>query len=301
MDQPTKRQKVEDTTLKSSKVKHVCVAEVVLFNSDTLSKIISYLPSVDALNLAITSKRFGISNDEGEQSLIEESARIAVQGLATEEQLAALPHYEGESSLADYHYLQLMRAPLTFDQLVGRAEYVDHEDKSCVIGRGSSWVTAISNNILRAGKHYVSFKLLFSLGCFVGLMRPGQSNENASGCPFNKVFYQNFTQRFLSNNENNIMCCMYSTQIRFCISSRWPGPYFDGSRSQITEDWEGMEKAVSGDDIGMLLDLDEGTLSVYKNGRKLGVMKSGLAGPYCWAVSMMNNTQVMIKRGMVPS
>ena len=50
--------------------------------------------------------------------------------------------------------------------------------------------------------------------------------------------------------------------------------------------------------IGMLLDfLDEGTLSVYKNGRKLGVMKRGLAGQYCWVVSMAVGTRVTIKRG----
>ena len=50
--------------------------EVVLFNSDTLSKIISYLSSsVDLLNLALTCKRFGISNNDDDEtsSLIEES------------------------------------------------------------------------------------------------------------------------------------------------------------------------------------------------------------------------------------
>ena len=50
----------------------------------------------------------------------------------------------------------------------------------------------------------------------------------------------------------------------------------------------------------MLLDLDEGTLSVYKDGRKLGVMKSGLAGQYCWVASMWNGTSVSIKRGTIP-
>ena len=54
--------------------------------------------------------------------------------------------------------------------------------------------------------------------------------------------------------------------------------------------------------IGMLLDLDEGTLSVYKNGRKLGVMKRGLAGQYCWVVSLRSGgSQVTIKRGTVPA
>ena len=47
----------------------------------------------------------------------------------------------------------------------------------------------------------------------------------------------------------------------------------------------------------MLLDLDEGTLSVYKNRRKLGVMKRGLAGHYCWFASLLPGRQVTIKRG----
>ena len=98
-----------------------CEVQAVLFNSDTLSKIIPYLPSVDVLNLAMTCKRFGIS-DVDEQSIIKMSADLLVQEIATEEQLAALPHYDGESSLADYHYLQLMREPLTFDHLTDGIE-----------------------------------------------------------------------------------------------------------------------------------------------------------------------------------
>ena len=133
--------------------------EEVLFNIDTLSKIISYLPSIDLLSLTLTNKRFGVSTDD-KHSLIEDSVRIAIRDIATEEQLAALPRYDGESSLADYHYLQLLRAPLTFDQLV-EAKYVDSRDKTCVryIGNAHSTIeTAFSNNLLRAGKHYATFK-----------------------------------------------------------------------------------------------------------------------------------------------
>jgi len=50
----------------------------------------------------------------------------------------------------------------------------------------------------------------------------------------------------------------------------------------------------------MLFDLEERTLSVYKNGRKLGVMKRGLVGSYCWAVSMRGSSSVRIKRGTIP-
>ena len=38
--------------------------EAVLFNSDTLSNIISYLLSLDLLNLGLTCKRFGVSDDK---------------------------------------------------------------------------------------------------------------------------------------------------------------------------------------------------------------------------------------------
>ena len=43
-----------------------------------------------------------------------------------------------------------------------------------------------------------------------------------------------------------------------------------------------------GDRIGMLLDLDQGCMTVWKNDViKLGVLQSdGLRGPLCWAVEM---------------
>ena len=42
-----------------------------------------------------------------------------------------------------------------------------------------------------------------------------------------------------------------------------------------------------GNRVGMLLDLDQGSMTVYKNGLKLGVMVAeGLSGPLCWAASL---------------
>jgi hypothetical protein len=34
----------------------------------------------------------------------------------------------------------------------------------------------------------------------------------------------------------------------------------------------------------MLLDLDQGSMTVYTNDERLGVMGTGLSGEYCWAV-----------------
>eukprot|EP01046_Picozoa_sp_COSAG06_P017243 COSAG06_NODE_1163_length_10454_cov_16.507677_11_plen_501_part_00 len=63
-----------------------------------------------------------------------------------------------------------------------------------------------------------------------------------------------------------------------------------GNRFPDASDWEGRQAArEEGDRIGLLLDLDAGSLTVYKNDALLGVMQeSGLtdAAGYCWAVAM---------------
>ena len=291
MVRPKKKQKVGDSTT---------YKEEVLFNTDTLSKIISFLPSVDVLNLAITCKRLGSASNK--QSLIEDSAHVAIQDIATEEELATLPYYNGENSLANYHYLQFMRGPLTFDQLVGSTEYVNRGDKSCVMHSGQSdWGTVFSNNILRAGKHYVSFVFnnMSDSNFFVGVMRPGQANENAVGAaPIWWEFFQHYSHNVEYNN-NSVQCCLYRAIDGNCISSDWSGSD-RVSDSPDMETWDGKETMPSDGEIGMLLDLDEGSLSLYKNGRKLGVMKRGLAGPYCWVVSIHEEVQVTIKRGTIP-
>ena len=51
----------------------------------------------------------------------------------------------------------------------------------------------------------------------------------------------------------------------------------------------------------MLLNLENGTLTVYKNNRPLGVMKDGLSGPYCWHTVVAGNETVAIKKGSPPT
>jgi hypothetical protein len=56
-------------------------------------------------------------------------------------------------------------------------------------------------------------------------------------------------------------------------------------------DWEGMQSALEGDRIDLLLDLGVGSMSVFKNGELLGVtQESGLGGAdveYRWAVALV--------------
>ena len=202
-----------------------------------------------------------------------------------------------------YNYLmQFLRAPLTFDKLVGQIDYVEG-NKSCVTNNGpSGWASALSNNIMVAGKHYVSFqehRERFGRYDFLllGVMRPGEAMQSAKGIPLSSEFCENFTQRKGSlQNNNAVNCCMYYSYDGTCLSSDWwGGGEFD------TKAWDGMEGLSSPYKIGMLLDLDEGILSVYKNGIKLGVMKRGLAGHYCWVVSLLAGSQIKMKRGTVPA
>ena len=62
---------------------------------------------------------------------------------------------------------------------------------------------------------------------------------------------------------------------------------YTGTRQPGYSNWEGRQHAIAhGDRIGMLLDLDQGSMTVYKNDERLGVMATGLSGEYSWAVSM---------------
>ena len=59
----------------------------------------------------------------------------------------------------------------------------------------------------------------------------------------------------------------------------------DGRRFPDATVWPGKQPArEQGVRIGMLLDLDQGSMSIWKNGEQLGVMQAeGLTGPLCWA------------------
>jgi len=65
-------------------------------------------------------------------------------------------------------------------------------------------------------------------------------------------------------------------------------------------DWEGAEPCYGRAKIGLLLDLDEGTLTAYKDGRRLGVMKTGLTGVYSWSIEVNRNHEIAIQRLALP-
>jgi hypothetical protein len=115
---------------------------------------------------------------------------------------------------------------------------------------------AASKVVMRAGRHYAQFTVVsVEQSVVLGVIRPGwdvEGGEDAAGVDGH---------------------CFYWTA--------------DGQRFPGRHDWEGMQGAREGDCIGLLLDLDQGSMTVYKNDERLGVMMAtGLSGGYCWALGL---------------
>ena len=130
----------------------------------------------------------------------------------------------------------------------------------------------MSNEIMRGGKHYVRFVKSGDGATMMGLIRPmdwvGHEVPTGSYSTFLRDYWpQQITQR----------TARWTSQINTVTYNSWSGRASWSDWQETTnysESWEGEEKCHGDYEVGLLLDLDEGTLSVYKNGRRLGVMKS---------------------------
>ena len=77
-------------------------------------------------------------------------------------------------------------------------------------------------------------------------------------------------------------------------------PLLDQTKDPEITKWNGMETLPPGSILGLLLDLDNGTLAVYKDRRRLGVIKDGLSGVLCWCVGPFHPCTIEIKQEPVP-
>lgn len=258
-------------------------------------------------------QRFGAKVDpQANRSLAEEAARRILTQIQTTNERDALPRYAEESWIALFQQLWLLRAPLAFDTLFGLGIYhvVESTTQEEVAVNTDQYYTAMSNHIMRGGRHYAEFTISGGNNMFIGVMRPiihnGRINDEEVQCfsPFNTEFMEALGSSIGGRREetNNIHCCMYSSFYASCVWTDWES-------HAVAEHWEGREELIDDIDnttaiVGMLLNLDEGTLSMYKDGAEIGVLKHGLAGEYCWAVSLRSvgtECKVKIKRGDLDS
>jgi hypothetical protein len=133
-----------------------------------------------------------------------------------------------------------------------------------------SYGAAASKTVMRAGRHYAQFTVR-GICMMFGVTRPGWDVEGVGDA------------QYVDGH------CFYHTVF--------------GSRYPRDHEWEGMQGAMEdGDRIGMLLDLDQGTMTVYKNDERLGVMATALSGEYSWAVTIvLKHDSVRIEAAEAPA
>jgi hypothetical protein len=184
-------------------------------------------------------------------SIIEEAA-CQWTNSCTDQERGWVPRRGRESWLGLMCEVESLRRGAVF----GRShELITLSEGGSVATRGGvdySDRAAASKAVMRAGRHYAQFTAERGYMGF-GVIWPGWDVEGGQNA-------------FRVDGH-----CFYDTE--------------DGSRFPGAHSWEGMQTArEEGDRTGLLLDLDQGTMTVYKNDERLGVMATGLSGEYSWAV-----------------
>jgi hypothetical protein len=191
-------------------------------------------------------------------SIAEEAARRWI-ATCTNQERNWVPRRGRESWLGLMWEVQSLRRGAVFGRSHGTIA-LSEGGALATIDASGRFRTAASKVVMRAGCHYAQFIVVSGYVFFGGVIRPGwdvEGGENAAGVDDHCFYYTGNGLRF-------------------------PGGH----------GWEGMQPAdEEGDRIGMLLDLDQGSMTVYKNDERLGVMATGLSGEYCWAIGLFLEDQ----------
>lgn len=282
------------------------------FDSDIVIRFASYLQSNDILSLSFTCQTFSsMFNQDGGNT----AARQIVSH-ASKDEIDALPKLADQTYMELYSELEQYRGPRVFDQIIGKSmiHYVNG-DKSQIKfeidenlthlrqGYADAITSAYCNHIMRAGRHYVTFTIVQRryAGICVGIVRPLMNWELEGLESFDpgqpRLFPEDWYDEYEYEWNGSIKCCLLT--VGATVKKCW---WHDWEEDYGVDDWEGSEGFHIGDEVGMLLDLEDGTLSVYRNGRRLGVMKDGLSGEYCWVSTLCHNgDSVRIEKGSIPT
>ncbi|EJK62309.1 hypothetical protein THAOC_17082, partial [Thalassiosira oceanica] len=261
--------------------------------------IVSFLgTSLELRNLALTCKAFGWQQPATglDLSLAEEVARQIVCSGRNDidgARITLSPYVRGTTT-----WLSILREsedPLKFDTLLGPGIEHANERKNSVRTGGSIVTAVASNYVMESGIHYAEFQITEG-NPRIGIVRPMPNLDPGRFSNGNFSFFaHSFRDDFLAARtvewgNGNVHVCDYK-----CVSGKMGWSNWD-NEEHMWVDWEGRQGCDPGDTIGMLLNLDEGTLVVYKNNRRLGVMKDGLSGLYCWCASSIGESTITIER-----
>jgi hypothetical protein len=192
-------------------------------------------------------------------SIVEEVARRWI-ATCTDQEQGWVPRHGRESWLGLVWEVQSLRRGAA---VLGRShEQITVSEGGSLatrVGHDGRYRTATSKTVLRAGCHCAQFTVVSGLDMLFGVIRPGWDVEGTKDA---------------ADEDGHCFYCRYT---------------YTGTRQPGYSNWEGRQHAIAhGDRIGMLLDLDQGSMTVYKNDERLGVMATGLSGEYSWAVTWEN-------------
>ena len=284
-------------------VSTLTVVDLSRVDTSIITQVASFLGTpLELLNLALTCKSFGWQQSEtgSDWSLADEVARLTVcsgQNDIEGVRITLPPQYV-RGTTTWLSVLHESAHPLKFDTLLGSG--IEHQNERSTSIRLTTSVTSTaiaSSYVMESGIHYAVFHT--SKSNFIGVVRPVPNLD--PGRFVNPNFHFFVTELFAyflaartdKWGSGNVHVCEYECEYGSMTWTNWD--------SNTSVDWEGMEDCNTGDTIGMLLNLEEGTLTIYKNNRRLGVMKDGLSGSYCWYVSVgKKGSTIAIKRGKPP-
>ena len=284
------------------------VVDLSRLDTSLVTHIVSFVgTSRELFDLALTCKAFGWRQPATglDWPLAEEVARQIVRSGHHDikgVRVTLSPYVRGTTT-----WLSILREserPLRFDTLLGRGIGYANESRTSVRGtRTASSVglsTAVASNyVMVSGIHYAEFQIAAGTPS-IGIVRPIPNLDPDRFVDGSFHFFQyRLRPDFLAQKANewcagDVHACEY-----FCGNGTMNWTNWDDIEDNLL-DWEGREGSRSGDTVGMLLNLDEGTLTVYKNKRCLGVMRGGLSGSYCWFATVMDKCAVSVERCNLP-
>jgi len=225
-------------------------------------------------------------------SIPTEAARLWVAACSEQERDWAPRWGRLMSWLSVMHEIGLLRLPLAF---YDRHDSITLAEDGALATRERTtpddfiYRSAESKPVMRAGRHFAQLTLVAGDFAIFGVQEPGSFDVDgeADADPADRGAAPNG----LDAEHCHRRCFYHSAD-----GGRLPHTYWHGRG-----DWQGRQGATAvGDRIGMLLDIDQGSLSVWKNGEPLGVMKEwGLTGTFCWSVAVYDQS-VRIESAPVP-
>lgn len=311
-----------------------------LLNNDVLGGVSSFLECKDMLHLSLTCKQMAVVIEAVALEMIG-AAKVRFGG---DDTLSALEKakvllenpIEFNNLLGDnIGYLRGDKACVySFNpNSIHSPEYIQAktiQERNWDGWEGENCTAICSNYVMTSGRHYVKFTVSSLDGwgeddwryfyCRLGIMRPtcGMDFRSVFGNSWDPMHDHLLFKLFRGESfadyhrtdawgEGDVHCCLYYDFQGTCEWSNWNSEQ-DGIKTDLS--WDGMLGCTFLHDTreyGFLLDLDAGTLSLYKDDECLGVMMSGLTGEYCWVASILaqahgrpHQQNVRIERAPVP-